>query len=162
MAVMRQAVLMQMTWPGAPTVYYGDEAGLCGWTDPDNRRAYPWGKENRPLIAYHKEMIRIHKSYQAFRTGSLMLLTAEQDVLVYARFDESDALVAAIHCGEQERAVTIPVWKLDLEENRAFVRLMQTDAYGFWPDARIYYPQEGKLELTLPPKSGVLLKDFAL
>ena len=40
-AVLREAVVMQMTWPGAPTVYYGDEAGVCGFTDPDNRRTYP-------------------------------------------------------------------------------------------------------------------------
>ena len=41
LAVMREAIIMQMTWPGAPTLYYGDEAGLCGFTDPDNRRTYP-------------------------------------------------------------------------------------------------------------------------
>ena len=41
-AVMREAVVMQMTWVGAPTIYYGDEAGVCGFTDPDNRRTYPW------------------------------------------------------------------------------------------------------------------------
>ena len=46
-AVMREAVVMQMTWPGAPTVYYGDEAGVCGFTDPDNRRTYPWGHEDQ-------------------------------------------------------------------------------------------------------------------
>ena len=40
MQVMRQAVLLQMTWTGAPTIYYGDEAGLGGFTDPDNRRTY--------------------------------------------------------------------------------------------------------------------------
>ncbi len=40
---------MQMTWPGAPTIYYGDEAGVCGWTDPDSRRTYPWGGENLEL-----------------------------------------------------------------------------------------------------------------
>ena len=39
-AVMREAVLIQMTWPGAPTIYYGDEAGLCGFTDPDNRSPF--------------------------------------------------------------------------------------------------------------------------
>ena len=48
-AVMREAVIMQMTWVGAPTVYYGDEAGVCGFTDPDNRRTYPWGHENHKL-----------------------------------------------------------------------------------------------------------------
>ena len=50
LAVMREAIIMQMTWPGALTLYYGDEAGLCGFTDPDNRRTYPWGRENRDLI----------------------------------------------------------------------------------------------------------------
>ena len=45
--IMRAAVMIQMTWPGAPTLYYGDEAGLCGWTDPDNRRTYPWEEKTR-------------------------------------------------------------------------------------------------------------------
>lgn len=53
-AVMREAVVMQMTWVGAPTVYYGDEAGVCGFTDPDNRRTYPWGHEDQELIAFHQ------------------------------------------------------------------------------------------------------------
>ena len=54
---MREAVAVQMTWVGAPTVYYGDEAGVCGFTDPDSRRTYPWGQENRELVEFHKEMI---------------------------------------------------------------------------------------------------------
>ena len=53
-AVMREAVTIQMTWPGAPTVYYGDEAGLCGFTDPDNRRTYPWGREDYQMIDFHR------------------------------------------------------------------------------------------------------------
>ena len=67
MAVFREAIVMQMTWPGAPTVYYGDEAGVCGFTDPDNRRTYPWGHEDQDLI----------DSLQA----RLALLEAENDVL---------------------------------------------------------------------------------
>lgn len=61
-AVMREAVIMQMTWTGAPTVYYGDEAGVCGFTDPDNRRTYPWGHEDKEMLDFHKKMIQIHKS----------------------------------------------------------------------------------------------------
>lgn len=161
-SVMRQAVLMQMTWPGAPTVYYGDEAGLCGWTDPDNRRTYPWGREDQQLIAFHKEIIRIHKNFSALRTGSLMLLLAVPDVLSYARFNEEEALVVVVNSSEQERSITIPVWKLELPKNGAMVRLMHTDAYGFWPDARIYHPENGMLQITLSPKSGVLLKDLPM
>ena len=58
-AVLREAVVMQMTWPGAPTIYYGDEAGVCGFTDPDNRRTYPWGREDKELIQFHKDMIKM-------------------------------------------------------------------------------------------------------
>ena len=74
--IFRQGVVMQMTWPGAPTLYYGDEAGLCGFTDPDNRRTYPWGRENRDLINFYREMIQIHRKSLALnqdaesRTGS--------------------------------------------------------------------------------------------
>ena len=84
-AVMREAVVMQMTWPGAPTVYYGDEAGVCGFTDPDNRRTYPWGHEDQELIAFHREMIRIHKRYPVFREGSVQMLEWRENVLAYAR-----------------------------------------------------------------------------
>ena len=66
-ALFRLGVMIQMTWPGAPTIYYGDEAGLCGWTDPDNRRTYPWGREDNELIEFHRQLIRIHKDYQVLR-----------------------------------------------------------------------------------------------
>ena len=58
-AVMRAAIVMQMTWVGAPTLYYGDEAGLCGFTDPDNRRTYPWGRENKELLNFYIEKVRL-------------------------------------------------------------------------------------------------------
>ena len=69
----RQGVVVQMTWPGNPTIYYGDEAGVVGFTDPDNRRTYPWGRENKRLLEFHREMIRIHKEQKALRTGSLKI-----------------------------------------------------------------------------------------
>jgi len=60
-AVFREGVVMQMTWVGAPTIYYGDEAGLCGFTDPDSRRTYPWGHEDQEMIQFHKDIIRLRK-----------------------------------------------------------------------------------------------------
>ena len=58
---------MQMTWPGAPTIYYGDEAGVCGWTDPDSRRTYPWGR-GKPVgeSNVHRYMSGIRKRCPAF------------------------------------------------------------------------------------------------
>ena len=72
--VMKEAVVFQMTWPGAPTLYYGDEAGQVGFTDPDNRRTYPWGSEDMDLLNFHREMIRIHKEHEAFKTGSIQFV----------------------------------------------------------------------------------------
>ncbi len=82
--IFREAVVVQMTWPGAPTVYYGDEAGVCGFTDPDNRRTYPWGKEDVVLVDFHRDMIRIHKENEALRTGSLKLLQGKRTYCVTA------------------------------------------------------------------------------
>ena len=96
-AVMREAVVMQMTWVGAPTVYYGDEAGVCGFTDPDNRRTYPWGHEDQELIAFHKEAIRIHKEHPALKTGSLKILGGEENILSYARFKGHDRIIVVIN-----------------------------------------------------------------
>jgi len=66
-AVFREAVIMQMTWIGAPTIYYGDEVGLCGFTDPDSRRTFPWGREDQELLQFHKDLIRIRRSESRMR-----------------------------------------------------------------------------------------------
>ena len=88
-AVLRQAVVIQMTWPGAPTIYYGDEAGVCGFTDPDNRRTYPWGKEDRQLIQFHRDIIRLHKHYEVLKSGSVKFLFNGPGTLSYGRFSRS-------------------------------------------------------------------------
>ena len=89
-AVMKEAVVFQMTWPGAPTLYYGDEAGQVGFTDPDNRRTYPWGSEDMDLLNFHREMIRIHKEHEAFKTGSIQFVWGEYNFLCYARYNRRE------------------------------------------------------------------------
>ena len=89
MEIMRQAVLLQMTWTGAPTIYYGDEAGMGGFTDPDNRRTYPWGREDQGLIRVHKALAAFRKNSPALRRGSLIRLADEDGVLAYARSSRS-------------------------------------------------------------------------
>ena len=75
----------QMTLPGMPCIYYGDEAGLRGGKDPDNRRSYPWGRENKKLQAYCREFIQLRKRFDALRTGRMIPIFAEGDVYIYAR-----------------------------------------------------------------------------
>jgi alpha-glucosidase len=156
----RMAVLMQMTWPGAPTIYYGDEAGLCGWTDPDSRRAYPWGHEDEELIQYHKELIRIHKEHQVLRTGSILFLFGEYQCISYGRFDDNEHIVVAINISQDTRHMEIPVWRLGVTQPTRMARVILTDAGGFSIETKVYLVQSGKLILDCPPETAVLVKDI--
>ena len=95
--VFREAVTIQMSWPGAPTVYYADEAGQVGWTDPDNRRTYPWGKEDKSLISLHRDLIHLRRDLSVLRDGSLKQLHADYGRIAYARFDASLRAVVAVN-----------------------------------------------------------------
>ena len=159
-SIMRLAVMIQMTWPGAPTIYYGDEAGLCGWTDPDNRRAYPWGSEDQELIDFHKEIIRIHKDYQALKTGSIMFLHGQYSFISYGRFDEQDKFVIAINSGEQPVSIDLPVWRLGMTEENRMARLINTSQDGFSLETAMYNIENGILHLNCPPKYGVVIKNL--
>ena len=156
----RMAVLMQMTWPGAPTIYYGDEAGLCGWTDPDSRRAYPWGHEDEELIQYHKELIRIHKEHQVLRTGSILFVFGEYQCISYGRFDDNEHIVVAINISQDTRHMEIPVWRLGVTQPTRMARVILTDAGGFSIETKVYQVQSGKLILDCPPETAVLVKDI--
>jgi len=157
-AVFREAVLIQMTWIGAPTIYYGDEAGLCGFTDPDNRRAYPWGREDKELIAYHKEMIRIHKQNKEMIKGSLIGLSGDYNFLAYARFTKKEQSVILINNNPHEVSKEISVWEAGIPREAILERLMLTDANGFTTE-ELYYPvKAGKLVINMPPTSAVVLK----
>ena len=156
-AVMREAVVMQMTWPGAPTLYYGDEAGLCGFTDPDNRRTYPWGRENLELIEFHREMIRIHKKYPVLSHGSLKFLHGEHNVIAYGRFDEKERVIVAFHNGEGEKTFMLPVWQVGVCSENTLRRVMLTGSWGYTTEPEEYFAEGGELTLTLPAASAVVL-----
>jgi len=84
-ARMKMMVLWQMTFPGVPSVYYGDEAGVEGYKDPYNRSTYPWGQENVELLSWHKRMIALRNQYDIFKTGTWISLPAHADVYAYIR-----------------------------------------------------------------------------
>lgn len=155
-AVMREAVVMQMTWLGAPTVYYGDEAGVCGFTDPDNRRSYPWGKENQELIAFHKEAIRMHKESTALRTGSLEFLYGRREVMAYCRFDDTESVVVVINNGA-EKEVHIPVWRADIPMCEEMEQLLYSDENGFTTECKAHYVMNGEVSLQLGEHAAIVL-----
>lgn len=159
-AIMREAVVMQMTWPGAPTIYYGDEAGVCGWTDPDNRRSYPWGREDKELIRLHKEMIRIHKSYDALKVGSIKFLGGMHGVVSYGRFDKKDQFIIIVNNNPYDVNVEIPAWQIGVIDDLPLVRMAYTNEQGFGVDSTIIWTENGVLYLKVNPYSSVVFKNM--
>ena len=157
-AVMREAVLIQMTWPGAPTIYYGDEAGLCGFTDPDNRRTYPWGREDQEMLAYHKAVIRMHRENQEFKTGSIKWMLSDYNMIGYARFTRGNHSAILINNNDHEVTKEISVWELGIPREARMTRLMLTNRNGFSTEPEIYPLKAGKVTVTLPPESGIVLQ----
>jgi len=157
-AVMREAVLMQMTWPGAPTIYYGDEAGVCGFTDPDNRRTYPWGKEDHKLIEYHKELIRIHKSNEEFLTGSIKELYRDYNVLGYSRFNRKSQSIILVNNGEADYTLKLNVWTVGIPKDCILQRLIMTTEEGFDVEVKEHAVVSGQLSIILPKTSAMILQ----
>ena len=157
-AVMREAVAIQMTWPGAPTIYYGDEAGLCGFTDPDNRRAYPWGREDKALIDFHKAMIAIHKAHQELRTGSVKSLDKDYNFISYGRFDRQGACVVVVNNREETYARKISVWELGIPMEASLTRIMLSNEEGFTTEEETVAVTGGKADLEMPKTSVIVLQ----
>ena len=158
-AIMREAIAIQMTWPGAPTLYYGDEAGVCGFTDPDNRRTYPWGHEDMELLNFYKVMIAVHKKYKMLRSGSLKFLWNDYQGLCYARFSHTEQMIIVLNNRDEGRDVMIEVWPAGISrlEETVFTRLVQSSQEGYTDHQKQILCQAGSLNLYLPPCSVTVL-----
>ena len=159
-AVMREAVVVQMTWVGAPTIYYGDEAGVCGFTDPDNRRTYPWGNENRELIEFHRDIIKIHRNSQALRNGSIQLLYGENNIIAYGRFTEDEQIVVIINNRSDFAEVTVPVWRIGVPMRGKMKRLMYSYVKGYTVSPDEYLVRGGELVVNMGAQSALVVESI--
>ena len=129
MRVMREAVAIQMTWPGAPTIYYGDEAGLVGWTDPDCRRTYPWGNEDLELIELHRVLARLRNEHPALRSGSFVLFGGGEGWFAFGRFLGEDRLVVVCNNADSAQVVKVRARELGIEDGTEMRVCFQTDGF---------------------------------
>ncbi|MDD3141616.1 MAG: glycoside hydrolase family 13 protein [Lachnospiraceae bacterium] len=157
-AVMREAVIIQMTWVGAPTIYYGDEVGVCGFTDPDNRRTYPWGNENKELLEFHKDVICIHKACQSLKTGSLNILSWSTNIIAYSRFLGAEQIVVVVNNGSELTEVTVPVWRGEVPMKCKMERLVYTYEEGYTTEYDEYIIERGELVINMGSHSAIILK----
>ena len=158
-AVMREAVVIQMTWPGAPTVYYGDEAGVCGFTDPDNRRTYPWGKEDQQMLDFHRSMIKLHKEYEVIRKGSLNFLWNDYQGLSYGRFSDNEQMIVILNNLAEDREIEVEVWQTGIsrQEDTVLERVMLTYRAGYTEEKDSYIARGGIVRLNVPGYGAVVL-----
>lgn len=156
--VFREAAVIQMTWPGAPTIYYGDEAGLTGWTDPDNRRTYPWGHEDRAMIDFFRTLARVREALPVLKRGSVKPLCAGYGYIAYGRFDAENAVAVACNNTERPMQLDLPLRDLGIPDETEIAVRFISDEQGYqMGDAPAGVVREGVLRYAAPMFSAAIL-----
>jgi len=145
-AALRLATLFQMTFPGAPSIYYGDEVGMEGGPDPDCRRGFPWDESrwDHALRSDFRRCIQLRKDHVALRHGSYQALAAGESTYVFARVHEGEIVVVAFNVGDTAAEVSVDLSGL---------LPAQATLDEVWTH-RSLTPTEGQLSLTLPALDG--------
>ncbi|MDP4125595.1 MAG: bifunctional glycogen debranching protein GlgX/4-alpha-glucanotransferase [Bacillota bacterium] len=94
--------LVQMTFPGVPCIYYGDEAGVEGYTDPYNRGTYPWGKEDLEIMSWYRHILRLRAEYEVLQTGDFKSLSLNQDVYGFIRTGDKEEIIILINRNSED------------------------------------------------------------
>jgi cyclomaltodextrinase / maltogenic alpha-amylase / neopullulanase len=151
---LRLSILCQMTMPGAPCVYYGDEIGLAAGGDPYCREAFPWQEVerwDRDLLEFYKSAIALRKAYPALQTGDLKLVHAAERTVAYQRKLGEQTLLVVFNAGLVQTQVNIPAEKM---------QDLATDTFAnVWPPESdsIHKIQGNSLQLSLAPQSALVL-----
>ena len=153
-ALFRLGAMLLFTWPGAPTLFYGDEVGVYGWTEPDCRRPFPWGEEDMELLDYHRYLVLYHKTHPSLRNGALMLLDAGRDYVIYARGAEKEVALIVLYTGEEECTLSIPVWRASVTDHKEIRRVLRTDQNGYNTGQTKRFASKGILDCHLKAKTG--------
>ena len=108
---------LQFTYPGAPTIYYGDEIGMVGSDDPDDRRAFEWGKGNEALVNWYARLAAIRNAYPALRTGAVeMIDTNHSSLMGYYR----DEILVLSNNSSSDKAYALEGDYVDLVTGEAY------------------------------------------
>jgi glycosidase len=142
------ATLLLLTFPGAPSIYYGDEVGLPGALDPDSRRGFPleagWDKK---ILKTHRELIALRHAYPCLRTGDYKVLYAQGELYIFARVLGTEELIVAVNAGTASAKGNVDAASLSTQPNKLL--------YGA---AEVEWSVEAKhLTLSVPPRTGCIL-----
>ena len=145
---LKMAVLFQMTYIGAPHIWYGDEIGMMGAHDPDCRRPFNWKYVNEPkkvsLREFYKDLIHIRKENSCLRTGSFKTLITDGMIYGYERSDQNSTFSILINNDTISHNITLPY------SGSVVVDLLSNNKYLI---------KNGKLEINLEAMTGVILAE---
>lgn len=146
-ARLRLATLFQLTMPGAPGIYYGDEIGMNGGQDPLNRGAFLWDAPetwDRATLEMTRTLARLRKEHRALRHGDWRLLWQGKNAFAYERATEDERVVVVVNRGAKLEALRLPVTCAEVEV--------------LWGDATAAAVDEGLLLSGLGAQTGVVLR----
>jgi glycosidase len=156
---LRLAALIQFTMPGAPMVYYGDEVGLTGDDDPDDRRTYPWGDlggtPDQDLLEFYRTVGSLRSTQAALTDGDLRFLLVGSDddgTIAYGRRTDQQAAIVAINRSAETRVLAIPVDGF-VPDGTTLRQMYPLPSPGVGPTV----VEGGVVRLELGPMSGVVL-----
>lgn len=137
--LLKLALVMQMTLPGVPLIYYGDEAGLKGGKDPENRRTYPWGKVNEEILSIYKAFGKLRNSEEILKKGEFIPIVSNREFLTYERAYNGKKIIVIINPNNKNVDYLIResrIKEYSLENSNWFERLydektINIEAYGF-------------------------------
>jgi len=162
-ATVRLAMLAQMTLPGVPCIYYGDEVGLEGGMEPDSRGAFPWdsGAWDAETLAFTRSLIMARREWPVLRGGDVRMLASAGPAVAYMRSWPNDVMVnpggpsaVLVALNNGQSPASLPVSTGD--PGGATWRSEPLPGLPVLPD--ITASLDGSLSLDLPARSGVLLR----
>ncbi|AGA69642.1 4-alpha-glucanotransferase [Desulfitobacterium dichloroeliminans LMG P-21439] len=143
--------LIQMSFPGVPCVYYGDEAGLEGYPDPYNRGTYPWGREDQEILHWVKRVLRYRQEYDVLQQGDFVSWPLEGDVYSFKRRGEKEEIITLVNRSSQWPRVI----KIELEKDiQQVIDLFEGVVIYAKADLDIQTEERIEIEITLPPLTG--------
>lgn len=108
---LKLAATFQLTYIGAPCIYYGTEIGMEGAEDPDCRRTMDWNEKNwdKELLEYYKSLILIRKKSEALRRGTFSWIDTEDDIIAFERKTDKERAIVIINNNDNEEIFTLNV-----------------------------------------------------
>jgi alpha-glucosidase len=144
------AAFFQMTYVGLPTIYYGDEYGMMGGADPDDRRTFDWTQSTSSGVTLFQKLIAIRNTYSALRTGSFMTLLTDDTNHMYSfgRMDQNNRITVLLNNDSVTHTETIPVYQLSITDGSILTDKITGNTYQV---------QNGQVTVSVQGHYGAIL-----